>query len=285
VLVDPAWLNDHLEDGSVVVLHVDFGLEAPDARGRLEYLDGHVPGARLVPWHHLVAKRGLLPNEIPPVEDLLSLVRRLGILPEHRVVLYDTGSGLEAARAYVTLDYLGLGPQLSLLDGQWKRWWREGRPVSRLPAEVESSYLPARLRPEVLVDRQAVRDYSWLAGEPESRGALIDSRLEEEFWGERPGKGVDRPGHIPGAKNLAWPRLLVGETDPRFKEEAELRRLFEAAGAEPGRSIVLYCRTGVQASLLYVAAKHLGYGSVMLYDGSYLDWISVPDLPVVNKWM
>lgn len=283
--VDPEWLQEHLEDGQVIVLHVDFGLDAADARGRLEYLDGHVPGARLVPWNDIVVTRQGLAHEMPPVEDLLSLIRRLGIGPEHRIVLYDTGWGLEAARAFVALDYLGLGEQTVLLDGQWKRWWREGRPVSRLPAEVESTYTPARLRPEILIGTAAVRDFAWLSAESEGRVGILDARPLEEYWGERPGKGIQRPGHIPGAASLHWKDLLVGETHPTLKEDGELRRLFEAAGAEPGRPVVVYCRTGVQASWLYVVARHLGYEKVFLYDGSYAEWSAQPALPVLNKWM
>ncbi len=284
VMVDPEWLQEHLEDGQVIVLHVDFGLDAADARGRLEYLDGHVPGARLVSWHEIVTARQGLANEMPPVEDLLSLIRRLGIGPEHTIVLYDTGWGLEAARAYVALDYLGLAGNAVMLDGQWKRWWREGRPVSRLPAEVESTYTPARLRPEILIGTAAVRDCAWLSAESEGRIGILDARPLEEFWGERPGKDIQRPGHIPGAASLPW-RELLGEANPTLKSDGTLRKLFEAAGAEPGKPVVVYCRTGVQASWLYVVARHLGYERVYLYDGSYAEWSAQPALPVRNKWM
>lgn len=284
VMVDTDWLQDRLEDGQVIVLHIDFGLDAADARGRLEYLDGHVPGARLVSWNELVTTRQGLANEMPPVEDLLSLIRRLGIGPQHTIVLYDTGWGLEAARAYVALDYLGLAGNAVVLDGQWKRWWREGRPVSRLPAEVESTYTPARLRPEIMIGTAAVRDVAWLSAESEGRIGILDARPLEEFWGERPGKGIQRPGHIPGAASLPW-RELLGETHPSLKSEGILRKLFEAAGAEPGKPLVVYCRTGVQASWLYVVARHLGYERVFLYDGSYAEWSAQPALPVRNKWM
>lgn len=285
LMVDPEWLQEHLEDGQVIVLHVDFGLDAADARGRLEYLDGHVPGARLVPWNDIVTERQGLANEMPPVEQLLSLIRRLGIGPEHRIVLYDTGWGLEAARAYVALDYLGLAGNAVVLDGQWKRWWREGRPVSRLPAEVETTYTPARLRPEILIGTAAVRDFAWLSAEPEGRIGILDARPLEEYWGARPGKGIQRPGHIPGAASLHWRDLLGGETHPVLKNEGELRRRFEAAGAEPGKPVVVYCRTGVQASWLYVVARHLGYEKVYLYDGSYAEWSAQPALPVLNNRM
>ncbi len=57
-----------------------------------------------------------------------------------------------------------------------------------------------------------------------------------------------------------------------------LRRIFEEAGVDPGDTVVSYCRTGGQASFLYVVARQLGY-DVKLYDGSFIDW-SRTDYPV-----
>ena len=35
--------------------------------------------------------------------------------------------------------------------------------------------------------------------------------------------------------------------------------------------MVVYCRTGVQASWDYFVARYLGY-QVKMYDGSFIDW-------------
>jgi rhodanese-related sulfurtransferase len=84
--------------------------------------------------------------------------------------------------------------------------------------------------------------------------AIIDARPPAEFSGATPGDGIDRPGHIPGARNLFWQDLVESADNPRLKDEAELRSLFQAAGAEPGRTVVAYCRTGGQAAFLYTVA-------------------------------
>jgi hypothetical protein len=47
-----------------------------------------------------------------------------------RIVIYDEEQGVMAARAYVAMDYMGLGKRASLLDGQFVKWRREGRPPS-----------------------------------------------------------------------------------------------------------------------------------------------------------
>jgi thiosulfate/3-mercaptopyruvate sulfurtransferase len=109
---------------------------------------------------------------------------------------------------------------------------------------------------------------------------ILDARPPAEFSGEVPGADVGRPGHIPGARNLFWQDLVRSPEEPRLKDEAELRRLFEAAGVGPGDTVVAYCRTGGQASFLYTVASHLGY-DVVLYDGSFVDW-SRTDYPVAR---
>ena len=87
-------------------------------------------------------------------------------------------------------------------------------------------------------------------------------------------------GHIPGARNLYWERLLVSREDPRFRPAAELRALFEEAGATPDRTVVAYCMIGMRASVTYFVSRLLGY-ETRFYDGSWDDW-SRRGLPAVR---
>ena len=64
-----------------------------------------------------------------------------------------------------------------------------------------------------------------------------------------------------------------------LKDGAILAKLLGRAGARPGRTVVTYCRTGVQASYLYFVARYLGY-SPKMYDGSFIEWSRRPELPV-----
>jgi thiosulfate/3-mercaptopyruvate sulfurtransferase len=49
------------------------------------------------------------------------------------------------------------------------------------------------------------------------------------------------------------------------------------------RTVVTYCRTGMQASHDYFVARYIGYPDVRLYDGSMSEWASLTpaaDYPV-----
>jgi thiosulfate/3-mercaptopyruvate sulfurtransferase len=278
LLVSTDWLAVHLDDPNLVVVHV--GAPA-GAAGRGTFEEGHVPFARPLDWTEIAVSRDGLPNEYPTAERLTESIRLLDIDYGDRVVLYDTGSGMEAARAFVAFEYVGLRP--ALLDGMWAKWIREGRDVSRAYTPVESSGFLPLLRPDVVIPRRLVQDYAWVSLERGGGAVLLDARPYENFVGLTPGEGIKRPGHIPGAMNIPWMSVFRSPENPVFRSELELRALFESKGARPGVRVIIYCRTGTEAGPVYVAARLLGL-EPSLYDGSFIEWSATPGLPVASRF-
>ena len=273
MIVSTVWLAAHLNDPKVVILHV--------ARARTHYDEGHIPGARFAGWDEITATRDGVPNELAPVADLQKLFERLGIGNDARIVLYGDSSGLSAARAYFTLDYLGHGQRAALLDGGLEKWKAERRAVSTDLVEPKMAPFTPRVRASAIVDHDVVRDLSWLATNLASTSVvLIDARPVDEYTGIKPGEGVPRGGHIPGAANVFWMQNIVSRENPALRSVAELRRLYEETGSLSGRTIVTYCRTGGQASHAYFTLKYLGY-DVVMYDGSFFEWSNTEGAPVV----
>ncbi len=264
LLVSSAWLAERLDDPGVVVLHV--------AGDRSAYDRGHIPGARFLPLSAIVVERDGIANELPPVEYLDSVFESVGVSDDARVVVY--GPPLFAARAFFTLDYLGHGSRTAMLDGGLEGWVAEGRPLSTDAPEVARGSFTPRPEPERVVDA------AWVSERLDAPGVvLLDARPEAEYTGEVAGAGVPRPGHIPGAVNVFWQRMIRSPEDPTFLEPEALQALLREAGVEPGDTIVAYCRTGVQASVAYFVARYLGYEARM-YDGSFMDWSPREELPV-----
>ena len=273
MIVSSAWLAAHLSDVNVVILHV--------ARARVHYDEGHIPGARFVAWDEITATRDGVPNELAPVADLQKLFARLGIGDDARIVLYGDNSGLSAARAYFTLDYLGHGERAALLDGGLEKWKAERRAISTKIVEPKMTPFTPRVRPSAVTSFDIVRDLSWTATNVASPNVvLIDARPADEYTGTKPGEGVPRGGHIPGAANVFWMQNVVSKENPELRPVVELRKLYEQAGALHGRTVVTYCRTGGQASHAYFTLKYLGY-DVVMYDGSFFEWSNTEGAPVV----
>ncbi|MBA2526839.1 MAG: hypothetical protein H0V18_13810 [Pyrinomonadaceae bacterium] len=80
--------------------------------------------------------------------------------------------------------------------------------------------------------------------------------------------------------NVFWMQNVVSKENPALRSVAELRSLYEEAGAQHGRSIVTYCRTGGQASHAYFTLKYLGY-NVVMYDGSFFEWSNTEGAPII----
>lgn len=259
MLVSAERLERRLGDNNLVVLHV--------GRDRAAYDDMHVPGARWLPLSSIVVERDGIPNELPPVEVLDSVFESVGVSDDSRVVIYGELGGLAAARAFFTLDYLG-HPNVALLDGGLEAWTAERRPdrTEGPVAPRRGSFTP-RPRADVVVSADWVREHL-----NDSTVVFIDARPEAEYRGTDPGAGITRPGHLPGAGHVFWRTALRGETDARLRSPDTVRAFWTLAGAEPGDTIVVYCRTGVQASHAYFQARWLGYDNVKMYDGSFIDW-------------
>jgi thiosulfate/3-mercaptopyruvate sulfurtransferase len=104
---------------------------------------------------------------------------------------------------------------------------------------------------------------------------IVDSRNPEYYTGASHADGK-RPGHIPGATNLTFSTLF--EPGGKFKSPEALATLFREAGVKPGDRVVSYCHIGQQATVIYFAARYLGYDA-RLYDGSWEDWSAHSELP------
>src|SRR6185437_1109390 len=267
MLVSTTWLASHLHDPNLVILCVADNADF--------YSGGHVPGARLIRSSELMITRDGIPNELPPAAALKDLFERAGVNNSSRIVLYGERSGILAARAYFTLDYLGVAANAALLDGGIEKWRAEHREETQEMPQIKPGSLAIRLDPSVSVDSaeiaQAIHSKS-------PSIVLLDARPNAQFTGANFSEDVPKAGHIPGSRNLFWRDTLRNGDIPVLRPASELREMLQARGATADKQIVTYCRTGVQSSFDYFVAKYLGY-PVRMYDGSFFDWAR-KNLPV-----
>ena len=259
-LVSTEWLQDHLDDPDLLILHAGTG----------ELYDSiHIPGARLILPSDFTRESGELRNEIPRADSLVSLLRTVGVNNDSRIVLYAQSSSLlsRTARIFVTLDHLGLGERTHVLDGGLPAWEETEGELSSLEPEINPGNLAVEDLKQVVIESAELDRQRW-----SEKLVLLDTRSDEEYYGSPAGEeGPTEGGHIEGAYFLPYQDLLEEERSYLFKADSEMEELFRLAGMEKGKKTVVYCGSGIRASMAYLAARHLGY-PVLLYDGSFEEW-------------
>jgi thiosulfate/3-mercaptopyruvate sulfurtransferase len=265
ILVSPAWLSERMKRPGLVLFEVG---EKPS------YDAGHIPGAQFITLRDISAPReeGALSLELPSIPRLDSVLEARGISDDSYVVVYFGKDWVSpTTRVFLTLEYAGLRGRVSVLDGGLPAWRAEGKPVTtEVPVISKGTFTP-RPRNDVVVDAAYVSQHL-----RDPRTAIIDAR-DAGFYLDSLDNEMPRGGHIAGAKSIPFGTIVLD--DNRLKSPQVLKELFLAAGAEPGDQVVGYCHVGQQATLVFFAARLLGY-DVRLYDGSFQDWSARTDLPV-----
>jgi len=262
VMVSTEWVAAHANDPDVLLVHVEM---AQMRRGPSSF----VPGAVLLDYHS-IEDSSSLPIELPPVDALVRAFEAIGVSNDTHVVLYGPAPAHLAARAFVTLEYLG-HDRVSLMDGGVGAWIAEGRAVVDVPANPQPAHFEPSVNADMLVDAE------WIAARlDDPQIAVLDARPAGQFAGAT--MPTLRDGHIPGAGNIFYGDFLESEEVHRLLPRRQAMEMLAAAGAGPGKTIVSYCQIGMRASYNYVVARHLGY-DVKFYDGSWADWGRREDLP------
>ena len=272
-LVSTGWLADHLNDPDLRVLDASWYLPDAGRDAKAEYAAGHIPGARFFDIDEISDLRSDLPHMAPPVEKFMARMRAMGVGDGHQVVVYDGAGMFSAARVWWLFRLMGKR-DVAVLDGGLPKWVAEGRPVEDLPPVIRDRHMTVSRQNQILRDVTQVARAAKL-GDHE----IIDARSPARFRGEEPEPRPGlRAGHIPGSKNVHYVALL--NPDGTMKDEDGLRAAFEAAGVDLSKPAITTCGSGVTAAILFLALTRLGKEDVALYDGSWVEWGSYPDLKV-----
>ena len=276
-LVSVEWLSDRIADSSNLIVDI----RSAESGGQVAFEAGHIPGAvhsdyAADGWRIAKGSAGGL---LPDAAHLSALLSRIGITPEHHVVIVSAGDAAAdfsaAARVYWTLKTVG-HEQVSILDGGFRAWRETGGPEETgLSAPAADQPYPVRLTGGLRAESHAVEKALVNAD-----ATLLDGRSQAQFDGREKSPQVARAGHLPGAIHLDQSWAIQPGTG-RLRPVADLEQLFEQVPRGP---VISYCNTGHLASTnWFVLSEVLGRPGVTLYDGSMSEWTQDPDRPVATN--
>lgn len=275
-LISAGTLMAHTADPAWVIVDCRFDLGDTEW-GEREYALGHLPGAV---YAHLdrdlsgpkTGTNGRHP--LPHPARLAETFGRWGIGEGVQVVAYDKPGGIQAARLWWLLRWLG-HDAVAVLDGGLASWTEIGLPLTPdVPQPAPRGFVP-RPRREMWLSADEIEQ---VRQNPAWR--VVDARAPARFRGET--EPIDPvAGRIPGAVNFFVQE--ANAADGRLRPPDELAaRLRARLGDTPPERVVAYCGSGVAAAQAVLALEVAGWPGAKLYPGSWSEWISDPMRPVVT---
>ncbi len=274
-LVDTDTLARLLDAPDVRIVDGSWYLPTENRDPRAEYRERHIPGAVFFDIDEISDDSSDLPHMLPRPEKFSSRVRSLGLGDGVRIVVYDGGNMMAAARVWWMFRVFG-HDDVSVLDGGLAKWMAGDRPVDDEPVIPRERHFTSRMNTLLVRDIDQMK-----ANLASGKEKVVDARSRGRFTAEekefRPGL---RGGHIPGSRNLPYVSLL--NDDGTVVDNDAILSAFRDAGVDPARPIVTTCGSGISASFLALALDLAGVPGVAVYDGSWTEWGSVADTPVAT---
>jgi thiosulfate/3-mercaptopyruvate sulfurtransferase len=271
-LVSTEWLAERLRDPHIAVVDASYFLPTQKRDAHAEYRAGHIPGAVFFDIEAVSDHSTELPHMLPGTTQFDEVVGALGISDDDTVVVYDSVGLFSAPRVWWTFRLFG-AKSVFILDGGLPKWKAESRPLDTGDAEPKPKEFHAKMN----VGAVALLDDMRMAVADDSV-QIVDARSAERFAGKapEPRPGL-RSGHIPRSFNVPYDRLLV---NGRLASREHVAAAFTSAGVDLDKPIITSCGSGVTAAILTFALESIGKEPKGLYDGSWAEWGSRPDLPV-----
>ena len=229
LLVETDWLQQNLDDPGIRIVDCD----QIDS-----YRRAHIKNAVGIRVHHYIKQPGYAEDPkahplVAPPDIFAELMSGMGIGNNTQVVAYDGFGGLYATRFRWVLNYYG-HTNVKVVNGGWKKWFDEGRPVSLdSPERREADFVP-RADPDLL----CTLDYG-VSQVGNGDTVFLDVRSDAE-WDGTNDRGNKRAGHVPGAVHLEWLNLVTDDRHQTFKPAAEVKATLEALGVTPDKKIITY---------------------------------------------
>lgn len=273
-LVNAHWLHEHLHRPELVVLDASISFQIPNTPAPV--LDEVIPGALRFDYDDDFHDPSYgLPHMMPSESAFNRQAQALGLNNDSVIVVYDNTGTFASPRAWWMLKSMG-HEQVYVLNGGLPAWIAQG--YATQPIHNESKGLgnfQGQRSQTGFIHADSV-----LAFANTNKATILDARSQARFDAQvpEPREGI-RSGHIPHSQCLPFSLLI---DNGQMKDRDALASAFASrlAAHNDNQPLVFSCGSGVTACILALAAYELGHRQLQVYDGSWTEWGSRPDLPI-----
>tara|TARA_B100000965_G_scaffold337631_1_gene304513 strand:+ start:445 stop:1293 length:849 start_codon:yes stop_codon:yes gene_type:complete len=214
-------------------------------------------------------------HPLPDIDAISGRLRQWGINKSTHVIAYDHNNGSIASRLWWLLKWLG-HKKVYVLDGGYLEWEKNNFPIDNSSPNYESGNFSPVMIKEKIWTAELIN--TWI--QQSTYFLLIDARDESRF------RGIEEPidkvaGHIPGTLNI--PFTLFLEKNGIWKKPKEIKAIWKKYQINNSVEWAVMCGSGVTACHLSISAALAGLSAPKLYPGSWSEWISDNNRPIVNE--
>lgn len=283
-LVETDWLEAHLDDPGIRIMDATVYLpnyfdesaavKVEIVSGIEDYKKAHIPGAIFADQLETLAgpKSPRFMAPMPTPEAFAEAMGNYGVSNNHHVILYDNMVNIYATRLWWLFRVFGFD-NVSVLNGGWKKWTMEDRPVSSDIPSYPKTTFAVHHRPHLVITKEEVQ-----AATNAPNTCVVNALDPEEYAGRGPNR-YGRQGHIPGTQNVSFLDVLNME-DTTYKSAPELYNLFADAGVNDQDRVITYCGGAIAATSDALVLALLGRSDIGVYEGSMTEWAADNSLPI-----
>ena len=264
-LVSTEWLGKNLDN--VKILDASWHLPNANRNSLEEFEIEHIVNSIFFDIDKNSNQKTNLPHMLPYKEDWEMIVSNLGISNSDHVIVYDNSDVFSSCRVWYTFLYFGHDSNLvSVLDGGYKKWIKEKRPITNQKVNVEKTKYLSNENTSLVINKDEVNKNII-----DKKFQLLDARGKERFLGLQPEPRKElRSGNIKGSINLPFQELL--KEDRTFKKKDELIEIFKINKVSIQKEMAFTCGSGVTACILGLAKSIISGKKPVIYDGSWADY-------------